>query len=292
MMENTNARMQHIGSALSGFWRRVPVAIRAIVTGFLVAEIGITTWMASLMFVPGIWSLVIMGGALCAFCAYFGGSWWPKATKEIRRERFRALKLPRAVWTWSLLAAMLFVIVTQSSVVVTFRVVEFPAELFDQGFGLDDIPPWIAWMFIVMSALVAGICEEVGFRGYMQVPLEKRYGPRVAIAITSLVFVVFHLNQAWAPPVLFHLFALSAGGGILAYAAGSLIPIIVAHVVLDVFNFAYWWSDVAGSFEMRPLAETGIDAHFVVWSLVFGASLALLVWTLYKTNVARQRSAD
>ena len=114
----------------------------------------------------------------------------------------------------------------------------------------------------------------------------------MAIAITSLVFVVFHLNQAWALPVLFHLFALSALMGILAYAAGSLIPIIVAHVVLDVFNFAYWWSDVAGSFEMRPLAETGIDAHFVVWSLVFGASLALLVWTLYKTNVARQRSAD
>jgi hypothetical protein len=71
-----------------------------------------------------------------------------------------------------------------------------------------------------------------------------------------------------------------------------LIPGIVAHVVLDVFNFAYWWSDVAGRFEKRPLAETGIDAHFVVWSLVLGASLALLVWTLYKTHAARQRSAE
>ena len=291
-MENTNARMQPVGSALSGFWRRVPVAIRAIVTGLLVAEIGIMTWLASLMLVPGIWPLVVMGGALCAFCAYWSGRGWPKATSEIRRERFRALKLQRAVWAWGLAAAMLFVVVAQASFVVTFRLVEFPAERFDQGFGFDDAPPWIAWMFIVMAALAAGICEEVGFRGYMQVPLEKRYGPRVAIVITSLMFLVLHLNQAWAPSLLFHLFALGALWGILAYATGSLIPGIVAHVVLDVFIFSYWWSDVAGRFAKRPLAETGIDAHLIVWSLVLGASLALLVWTLHKTHMARRRSAE
>jgi membrane protease YdiL (CAAX protease family) len=290
-MENTNTRMQRLGSALSGFWRRVPVAIRAIATGILVAEIGITTWMASLMLVPGIWPLVIMGGVLWAFCTYFSGSWWPKATAESRRDRFRALKLPMAVWTWSLAAAMLFVVVAQSSFVLTFRIVEFPAELFNQGLGFDDIPPWIAWMFIVMSALVAGICEEIGFRGYMQVPLEKRYGSGVAIAITSLMFLLLHLNQAWAPPLLLHLFALGALFGILAYASGSLIPSIVAHVVMDIFNFAYWWSDVAGRFDMRTLAETGIDAHFVVWSFAFGISLVLFLWTTRKANMARRRMA-
>ena len=291
-MENTNTRMQRLGSALSGFWQRVPVAIRAIVTGFLVAEIGITTWMASLILVPGIWPLVIMGGVLWAFCAYFSGNWRPKTTTEIRRERFRALKLPRAVWTWSLAAAMLFVVASQSSFVLTFRIIEFPAELFNQGLGFDDIPLWAAWMFIVMSALVAGICEEIGFRGYMQVPLEKRYGPGVAIAITSFMFLILHLNQAWAPPLLLHLFALGTLFGILAYAAGSLIPSIIAHVVVDVFNFAYWWSDVAGKFDMRTLAETGIDAHFTVWSFVFGTSLALFLWVTHKADVARQGMGD
>jgi membrane protease YdiL (CAAX protease family) len=291
-MENTNTRMQHLGSALSGFWQRLPVAIRAIVTGVLVAEIGIATWMASLILVPGIWPLVIMGGVLWAFCMYFGGRWWPKATAEVRRERFRALRLPGAVWAWGLAAAMLFVVVSQSSFVLNFRIVEFPAELFTQGLGFDDIPLWAAWLFIVMSALVASICEEIGFRGYMQVPLEKRYGPEVAIAITSFMFLVLHLNQAWAPPLLLHLFALGALFGILAYATSSLIPSIVAHAVVDVFNFAYWWSDVAGRFDMRTLAETGIDAHFVVWSFVFGASLVLFLWATHKANVARQWMAD
>jgi membrane protease YdiL (CAAX protease family) len=289
-MQNTNTRMQCLGSTLVGFWRRVPVPIRAVVTGFLVAEIGITAWMASLILIPGIWPLIIMGGVLCAFCVYFSGRWWPNATAERRRDRFRALKLPRAVWTWGLTAAMLFVVVSQASIVLTFRIVEFPAELFIQGLGFDDIPLWAAWVFIGMSSLVAGICEEIGFRGYMQVPLEKRYGPRVAIAITSLMFLVLHLNQAWAPPLLLHIFALGALLGILAYAAGSLIPSIIAHVVMDIVNFAYWWTDVAGRFDMRTLAETGIDTHFVVWSFVFGTSLVLFFWAARKSNAARRRT--
>jgi membrane protease YdiL (CAAX protease family) len=143
-------------------------------------------------------------------------------------------------------------------------------------------------MAIVMSSLVAGICEEVGFRGYMQVPLEKRYGPVVAIAITSLMFVILHLNQAWAPPVLLHLLALGALFGVLAYASGSLIPSIVAHVAIDIVDFAYWWSDVAGRFDMQTIAKTGIDVHFAVWSLVFACSLALFVWTARKTLDARR----
>ena len=291
-MENATTRMQHLGFVLSGFWERVPIAVRSIVTGFLVAEIGITIWMASLIFVPGIWPLVIMGCVLCAFCAYFSGSWWHKPTAEIRRERFRAVKLQKAVWMWGLAAAMLLVVVAQSSFVLTFRIIEFPAELFTQGYGFDDAPLWAAWMFILMSSLVAGICEEIGFRGYMQVPLEKRYGPGVAIAITSLMFLILHLNQAWAPPVLLHIFALGALFGLLAYASGSLFPSIVAHVVMDVFSFAYWWTDVAGKFDMRTIAKVGIDTHFVAWSLILGTSLALFLWVTRKTNATRQWLKD
>jgi membrane protease YdiL (CAAX protease family) len=267
----------------------MPLLIRAVVTGFLVAEIGIAIWMASLTLVPGIWPLVIMANVLWVFCAYFSGSWWPKAAAESRRERFRALKLSRAVWTWSLVAAMLFVVVAQSSLVLTFRIVEFPAELFNQGLGFDDIPLWVAWAFIVMSALVAGICEEIGFRGYMQVPLEKRYGFRAAILVTSLMFLLLHLNQAWAPSLLLHIFALGALLGILAYATGSLIPGIIAHVIMDVVNFAYWWSDVAGRFEMQTLAETGIDFHFVGWILVLGASVALFFLAVRRVMAVRPR---
>ena len=156
-----------------------------------------------------------------------------------------------------MVGAALFVVVGQSSFMMTFRIIQFPAEAFTSGYNLDALPLWVAWLFIVMSSLVAGICEEVGFRGYMQVPLEKRYGPRVGIAIVSIMFVVIHLHQAWAPPVLFHIFAISVLLGVLAYTSGSLIPSMIGHTVLDIFNFSYWWSDVAGRLEGGRFSRQG-----------------------------------
>jgi membrane protease YdiL (CAAX protease family) len=184
-------------------------------------------------------------------------------------------------------AAMLFVVVVQSGFVITFRIIEFPAEAFSAGYGFSDVPTWLAWLLIIMTSSVAGICEEIGFRGYMQVPLEKRHGPTISLVIVSMVFVVSHLNQAWAPPVLPHLFAMSVMLGVLAYASGSLIPGIIGHTVMDIPNFAYWWTDLAGTFDRRPIAETGIDSLFVVWAVVLVASFALFIWAARKTLAAR-----
>jgi membrane protease YdiL (CAAX protease family) len=195
-----------------------------------------------------------------------------------------------AVWKWSLVAAMLFVVVVQSGFVLTFRIIEFPADIFAEEYDADALPLWLAWLGFIMSSLVAGICEEIGFRGYMQVPLEKRYGPGAGITIVSIMFVVVHLSQAWAPSILFHLFAMSVLLGILAYASGSLIPSMIGHTVMDIFNFSYWWSDVAGRFEFRVIAETGMDSHFIVWLLIFVASVALFFWSARKTMTARKQA--
>ena len=137
-----------------------------------------------------------------------------------------------------------------------------------------------------MASLVAGICEETGFRGYMQAPLEKKYGPKVAIVIVSTIFVIVHLHQAWAWPILFQIFAASVFLGILAYRTSSLIPGIIAHFILDIFNFSYWWSDVLGKFEKQPISITGIDPHFAIWTLVFLLSIAAFLWA---TKNAKQR---
>ena len=185
---------------------------------------------------------------------------------------------------------MLFVVVVQSGFVMTFRIIEFPAETFTSEYNLDALPLWLAWLAIVMSSLVVGICEETGFRGYMQVPLEKRYGPRVGITIVSIMFLVLHLNQAWAPPILFHLFGISVLLGILAYASGSLIPSMIGHTVLDIFNFSYWWSDVAGRFERQTILETGIDFHFIGWFLILGVSIVLFFIIIRKIRAVRQQT--
>jgi membrane protease YdiL (CAAX protease family) len=288
-MSGFDRQTQPSDFAMIRFWQRIPLVIRAIVSGISVSTIGVYAWLAIGTLIPGLWAIVVMGGVLWLYWKYFSGSWWPQSTAEARRNGFRAAKMPAAVWKWSLVAAMLIVVVWQSGMVLTFRIVKFPAEAFTAGYNLEAIPLWLAWLMIIMSSLVAGICEETGYRGYMQVPLEERYSPGVAITIVSIMFLVIHLQQVWAPPVLFHLFALSVLLGILAYASGSLIPGIIAHTSLDIFNFSYRWTDVAGTFDKRPLAETGIDAHFVVWVLIFAASAVLFSWAARKTLAARQQ---
>jgi hypothetical protein len=100
---------------------------------------------------------------------------------------------------------------------------------------------------------------------------------------------VFHLNQAWAPPLLLHLFITSFLLGQIAYTTGSLLPGIIAHTVLDIFNFSYWWTDVAGKFEYQPISITGVDLHFAVWLFILMGSIALLIWNLGKIKTVRSR---
>ena len=290
-MTNSDRQPQPFAAGIVRFWHRVPILLRAIVLGFVIFESGVVAWAMILApLVPAPWSVLAMGVVLWLYWKYFSGSWWPRTTAEVRRKRFRSTKMPASVWKWGLVAAALFVVVVQSGFVITFRLIEFPADTFTAEYNLDGIPVWSVWLLIFMSSLVAGICEETGFRGYMQVPLENRYGPATAIAIGSIVFVVTHLHQAWALPVLFHLFAMSVMLGVLAYASGSLIPGMIGHTVMDLFNFSFWWSDVAGTFEKQTIAETGIDAHFVVWILILVASVATFVLAARRTLTSRRQT--
>jgi membrane protease YdiL (CAAX protease family) len=205
--------------------------------------------------------------------------------------RFRETKLPIGVWKWSLIAALLAVVVVQSFGVLHFRITEFPADS-PPVFDLADLPIWQTWLFILMGAAVAGITEEVGFRGYMQVPLERRYSPAVGITITSIVFVVFHLNQAWASGIGILIIILAGGvmWGVLALVSGSLIPAMISHTITDIINFSYWWTDVAGAFDKRPIGETGVDTHFIVWLAILVISIVLFVLVARKTLTARQET--
>lgn len=288
-MSDLDKQTQVSDSPIIRLWQRIPVLIRVIVSGAFVTFVGVGAWLLCLAVIPAPWSIVVMGGILWLYWKYFSGSWWPGHTAEARSRSFRAVKLSAAVWKWSLVGTFLFVVVLQSATVLTFRLIEFPAEA-SADYGLDVLPVWEAWITIIMASLVAGICEETGFRGYMQVPLEERYGPAVGITIVSIMFTVFHLNQAWAQPVLFQIFAISMLFGILAYASGSLIPSIIGHTIMDIFNFSFWWTDLAGNFELQTIAVTGIDPLFITAVLIFVASFALFFWVIRKIMAVRKQT--
>src|SRR6202035_191970 len=228
--------------SLTRTWNKLPLIIRAVLTGFVVSSLGIAIWSLMLSGIPAPWSILPMIIALWAFWKYFSGHWGSNKSGETRRRNFRGTKLTRSTWKWGITAALLFVVIVQASFVITFRIVEFPAEKFTADYKvLDNMPRWVAWAVLIMSSIVAGICEETGFRGYMQVPLEKKYGPSAGIIITSVIFMLIHLSHSWASPILPHIFFASVLLGILAFKSGSLIPGIIRHSILDIFDYSVWW---------------------------------------------------
>ena len=272
-----NMKQNTISKQINAAWSQWPFALRTVLTGFAVSAIGIAIWSVLLGTIPAPWSILPMAIGLWAYLKFFSGTWGSEKGKEFKRSCFRLVKLPASVWKWGVTAAIFFVIIIQASFVITFRLVDFPSERFTADYRiLDSMPLWVAWAILVTGSIVAGICEETGFRGYMQAPLEKRYGPSVAIIITSVIFTVIHLSHSWAAPILPHIFFASVLLGILALKTGSILPGIIGHSILDIFDYSIWWSDITGGFHKQTIFKTGMDLSFIAWSLVF--VLALFVF--------------
>jgi len=265
-----------ISKRISAVWTKLPVVVRSILTGFAVSSIGIAVWSILLSAIPAPWSIFPMFVALWAYLKFFSGSWGSRMSAEIKKLNFRGIKLSSTIWKSGIAAAIAFVIIVQASFVITFRLFDFPLEKFTADYKmLDSMPLWVAWAILVMGSIVAGICEETGFRGYMQTPMESKYGPVIAITITSIIFMLVHVSHTWALPILPHIFFASVLLGIVAFKTGSLIPGIIGHSILDIFDYSIWWSDITGGFQQRTIFKTGIDLQFIVWCLVFILALFL-----------------
>jgi len=187
-------------------------------------------------------------------------------------------------WLWGLCAALFFAVTVHASIVLLFRFVPFPVATFRSGYDLSFIhSQFLKWAAILISAISAGICEEIGFRGYMQQPIEQRNGVVPAVLISSLFFMAVHLTKAWATlgmiPIVFGAGLLL---GSLAWSARSLLPGIIGHIVMDIGLFAYWWTGIAGEFRARTISETGVDRPFVITFFTLVVSLGIVLFAIYK----------
>jgi len=268
---------------IAGLWAGIPVILKAILTGFLVSTAGIAIWSADIyLFTLSSWSILLMPVPLWLYWKIFSGKGWPKSGSETRGILFRNTHLSIQVWKWGLFAGLLFVLIVQSSFVITFRVTPLPDSFSSQYKIIESLPLGVAWLAIFMSSLVAGVCEEVGFRGYMQVPLEKKYGSTVAIVIVSIIFSLVHLDRSWASTIFPIIFFASILLGILAYQTQSLLPGIIGHTILDIFDYSLWWTKLVGKFNWRTISATGVDEHFIVWCAIFIVATASFFWAIGK----------
>ena len=260
-------------------WATLPVSLRAIITGIVIALIPANVWPALLLSlgVPVAATVEVIFLGLYVWWASGGGP--PQRTCAARGLAFRSGPLSPWQWFWGIIAALSFAVTVNAAIVLLFRFVPFPTETFRHGYDLSFIPSLpLKWIAVVVSATSAGICEETGFRGYMQQPIEQGHGAPMAILVSSFFFMLLHLTKTWAligmVPIVFGAGVLL---GLLAWSSGSLIPSMIGHVIMDIGLFAYWWTGIAGNFTTRPITETGVDQAFLITCAIVGAALIIVL---------------
>ena len=127
----------------------------------------------------------------------------------------------------------------------------------------------------------AGIIEEAAFRGYMQGPIERRYGLLPAILITGTMFAVAHLDFTlilWPYYV-----AVAAIYGTVTHLTKSILPAVVLHTAGNLYsNLDLWihgqaeWQ--AASVSSTLIWKTGADPAFWIASGGFVVVAAATLW--------------
>jgi membrane protease YdiL (CAAX protease family) len=83
-----------------------------------------------------------------------------------------------------------------------------------------------AWQLPLVLVLLAPVCEELAFRGFILTGLRQRFHPGTAILLSSVLFAVSHLNVFQFLPT----FILGVILGVVATRSRSVLPGILFHL--------------------------------------------------------------
>jgi membrane protease YdiL (CAAX protease family) len=227
------------------------------------------------------WAVVPAALYLSAYWRFIGGRWGAPASAMKRRQNLRANPLSRRLWVASLAAGLVGFGALVALLAFAARLVPLPAS--SPLVTPPGMPIVTALTLIVMGSIVAAVTEEAAFRGYMQGPIERRYGLAAAILVNGTVFGLLHFpshpaDVLWMLP---YYVAVSAVYGGLTSAANSILPALVLHAAGDVVVLTRWWLTgrpewQIGSTVPPLVSESGVDTHFAVTAI---ASVALVAAT-------------
>ncbi len=251
-------------------WRRLPAVVRALLAGAVAGAAGSLPWSlfasANIMYGSAVpWAVIPTALYLYLYWRYVQGEWWPRSTADARRSSSRMNRLPENVWGAALLAGAVGLAAIVLYQRVMSRLVTLPPQTRPD---LSQMPLPTVMLLVIMSAVVAGVVEEISFRGYMQKPIEERHGPVLAILATGAMFGFAHFNHPEVTMILLpYYIAVAAVYGALVYFTNSVFPSMVLHAVgnilgsIDLFTRgrSEWQASAAAG---RLVWETGPDPSF------------------------------
>jgi membrane protease YdiL (CAAX protease family) len=170
------------------------------------------------------------------------------------------------------------------------RLIELPPQ---QIPDLSQVPVFTVASLLLMAAPIAGIVEEAAFRGYMQGPIERRYGLPIAILITGTMFAVVHLDFTL---VLWPYYVAAAAiYGTVTYLTQSILPAVVLHTSGNIYvNTDLWlhgqaeWQAPSNATEL--IWTSGADASFWVALAAFTVVGVLALWAYFRLAAEARNS--
>jgi membrane protease YdiL (CAAX protease family) len=269
---------------ISAPWR-VPVLVRATLVGLLVAAAGSYPWawlaaanLRHLRAVP--WGAALMALYLWFYWRYFTGHGWPRRTAPLRRERSRVRALPASVWGAAILAGILGLAASLVLSRLVGRIVSMPTE---RAPDVSGTPPGTLLAFLIVGSLVAGIVEEIAFRGYMQRPIERTAGPVIAILAVGVVFGLAHgTHTEWSLVLMPYYLAVAATYGALAWLTDSILPSLALHAGGDLLSgmqlLTAGHSPALANGPAATVSPTGVNVRFWINLAILAALIAATVW--------------
>ncbi len=141
------------------------------------------------------------------------------------------------------------------------KYLEILGELFKM-----DLPLWGSFLVV---AVAPGICEELLFRGFMLRFFEK-YGVKISIVLSGLMFAAFHLDPFRFVPV----FLLGMLLAYLTLRSGSIVNAMILHTLNN--GFAVFVMSFAGSKYLQIFLHDGENLkYWVVAPALLILSLAI-----------------
>jgi membrane protease YdiL (CAAX protease family) len=207
--------------------------------------------LANIRTTPSIpWAVLVMAVFLWLAWVYLGGKGWPRKTAAARRRYLRARPVSALIYFWTFLTGVLAIISLAGLWIVLFQLFRMPPNVLPE---YSRYPVLTVSAFILMGSLVSPLMEEAGFRGYLQVALERDFSVPVALLLSSLFFALAHLNHGLLAPKLLVYFLVGVTFGALAWLTDSILPVIPVHIFGDLtFFILIWPHDKA-----RPLYSAG-----------------------------------
>jgi hypothetical protein len=139
------------------------------------------------------------------------------------------------------------------------------------------------WGYLAIG-LLAPLAEEIVFRGAILRSLLEKMSPWTAIALSALLFAVFHLNPAQMP----HAFLVGLLLGWMYWRTGSILPGMAYHWANN--SAAYVIYNVYPNPDMQLIdVFKGSELH--VW-LALAFSMLIMLPALYQLHLCMRRAGE